>query len=338
MRFVRLLLAVGGLLWAAGCAHAPQPTSTVAPKETVRRVPVEPRQTEEMSLVGGLGMVREEQVQEAVRREWGRVMACLGEEQERSPWLGGSLRMRVRIGAGGEVRSVALTESTLGRWDLERCIVGVMRTVTFPRPEGGPEAEFTYPLALRAQASFLDWPADDARVSRALARPRADARACLLPSGGESSAAPAKRSVERRKGRGEAKAKSQGASAAAQGGVSDKSLTSGSPAPAGAGFAALPSELAATVWVVDSGAVETVGLQAAEELDPKLVDCLVEKAKQWRFPDPQGHRARVTFSLVGEARSSGSSTRQEPPRPSPPQRRRAQLHPNQPHHCEGRCS
>jgi hypothetical protein len=57
------------------------------------------------------------------------------------------------------VTSVKLSESDLGNWDIEQCLLEAARSATFDKPQGG-DADFTVPLDFSAKGNAQIWDED----------------------------------------------------------------------------------------------------------------------------------------------------------------------------------
>jgi TonB family protein len=128
-----------------------------------------------MELQGGLGQIDQGAVEAQIRRRLPEINRCYTEVLSRLWYLAGRLELKLRVAADGQVRSAAVTRSTVGNYEVERCVAQVVHGVAFPRPQGG-EAEFTYPVEFAARAPVGSWPPD--RLEPAMARYLRQAQGC----------------------------------------------------------------------------------------------------------------------------------------------------------------
>jgi outer membrane biosynthesis protein TonB len=70
--------------------------------------------------------------------------ACYERELKRNPSLKGKLVLEVTVGENGRVVDIEVTDNALNN-AVANCIKGKMRSIRFPKPEGG-EATFSYPF------------------------------------------------------------------------------------------------------------------------------------------------------------------------------------------------
>ncbi|MCA9673163.1 MAG: AgmX/PglI C-terminal domain-containing protein [Myxococcales bacterium] len=105
--------------------------------------PVRPMRS--MKLAGTLGSLDAGLIQQTVNQNLGRVTRCFNTSFQSQPFLGGEVKLRVRVKRDGSVKWLRIEHSNLGSRRSESCILATMRYVRFDRPSGG-EAEFTIPL------------------------------------------------------------------------------------------------------------------------------------------------------------------------------------------------
>lgn len=84
---------------------------------------------------------------------------CYMTKVGRRRWLGGHVVLHWDIKRDGTVTSVKLSESDLGNWDIEKCLLEAARSATFDKPQGG-DADFTVPLDFSAKGNAQVWDED----------------------------------------------------------------------------------------------------------------------------------------------------------------------------------
>lgn len=166
------------LLSCAGptAPRAPAAAPTVAPVAAAAPAPVAEGDRDSMSLQGGMGQIDQAQVQEEWKRHMPEVNRCYTEVLQRHWYLSGELVVKVRLGETGQVRAAAVVRSTLGNYDIERCVTQVALRLQLPAPKGGAEAEFSCPVEFPARATVRTWPED--RVAPELSRHRGELTTC----------------------------------------------------------------------------------------------------------------------------------------------------------------
>jgi len=80
-----------------------------------------------------------------IRRRKRAFQACYERELKRSSDLAGKVLLEVTVGSNGRVNSVEILENDLNA-SVGNCVRSKMRSIRFPKPEGGDEAIFTYPF------------------------------------------------------------------------------------------------------------------------------------------------------------------------------------------------
>jgi hypothetical protein len=172
---------------AAGCAHqekAPPPVEPV--RQTVAPQPPPPEPEDEIKVSGTLGTLNDDEIAGPFKRRWDDITRCYGDAQSKLPYLGGRVEIKLRVGAQGELKKSFVSSSTMGSYEAEKCILGVARELTFSRPHGGNEAEFTYPLEFRGAKNVSEW--DGSRVKPTVTKHKRELSACkqrggALPAG-----------------------------------------------------------------------------------------------------------------------------------------------------------
>lgn len=84
---------------------------------------------------------------------------CYMTKVGRRRWLGGHVVLHWDIKKDGTVTSVKLSESDLGNYDIEKCLLDAARSATFDKPQGG-DADFTVPLDFSAKGNAQIWDED----------------------------------------------------------------------------------------------------------------------------------------------------------------------------------
>lgn len=169
--------AVLALVLVAGCAHeAPKPAPAPAPVVQAAPPPKREEPDEQMKVAGTLGTLDEDEIAGPFQRRWDDITHCYDEVAQKQQFLGGKIEVKLRVTRAGDPKSAFVASSTFGNYDAERCVLAIARELHFPKPKGGGEAEFTYPIEFRARRPVQAW--DEARVSPSLARHRRDVHEC----------------------------------------------------------------------------------------------------------------------------------------------------------------
>ncbi len=121
---------------------------------------IDRKNDEELQVQGELGILEQEQIDGAFRPRTEQINHCYHEVVAKLWYLGGKLELKVRVKRDGGVKEVSLV-NPLGSLHVEKCIAGIVRDLSFPKPRGNGEAEFNYSWDFRAKASMKDWTNDD---------------------------------------------------------------------------------------------------------------------------------------------------------------------------------
>ncbi|MBI5495627.1 MAG: AgmX/PglI C-terminal domain-containing protein [Deltaproteobacteria bacterium] len=95
------------------------------------------------------GLGRDE-VARVVRRHHARISYCYERELNGHPDLGGRVEARFSIGADGRVAHAEVGSTTLNHPPTEDCVLGVLRSMIFPRPRSGGEVAVNYPFLFQS--------------------------------------------------------------------------------------------------------------------------------------------------------------------------------------------
>lgn len=176
--------ALVSVLCLAGCAAR---ASVPAPAPVPRALPAPPRAVPDddhdgLTVSGTLGRLDQADVDEQFRGSLSEINRCYTEALRRRWFLSGRMELRLRIARDGQVREAAVVQSSLGCYDLERCVLAVVEKLRFAPPQGG-EAEVSYPVSFPQRAAVHDWPED--RVAPQMARWRAELSLCRARLRGE---------------------------------------------------------------------------------------------------------------------------------------------------------
>jgi TonB family protein len=109
-----------------------------------------------MQVEGTLGQLDQGAIDSGLRPQMATVTRCFDERARRLPYLSGRVALKFRIARDGAIKTLTLTESSLGSYTVERCILQAMNMARFERPKGG-EAEFTYSLEFSGKVTPLVW-------------------------------------------------------------------------------------------------------------------------------------------------------------------------------------
>src|SRR5262249_29560920 len=176
---VQTALLMGLGLLAVGCGSDPPPPPQTPPAAATipAHVTVPSEEVDDgirLSGDGVLGSLPDDQIQGPIQQRWSEILRC--KEQSRPPWyVSGKIELHFRVSREGEVKRLSIDDGTIGNWGIEKCVLGIARTMHFARPRGG-EAEFSYPIEFPARAQVTDW--GEEQISADIARHRRELAQC----------------------------------------------------------------------------------------------------------------------------------------------------------------
>jgi hypothetical protein len=154
-----LLAAPGGV---AAKKPKAKPEPTLAPADNA------------MHIEGTLGELDAGQVERLFRDNQPALRKCYDKESADLHYLGGRLEVKVVVAPSGQPKSVTL-DSSLGCFEVERCMATIIEKLKFPQPKGG-DGEVTYPFEAAARTPVGSWQAP--RISATVAKKKGPIRAC----------------------------------------------------------------------------------------------------------------------------------------------------------------
>lgn len=169
---MRLALALALVLSACGGSSTPAkaPDPVVSPTPTTRQIIEDDSEPEEgVTIVSTRGRMDPAVVEAGIAPHKEALSACYTENLDRRRWLGGQVMLWWDVDKEGTVTGVHLHETepgtSLGNWEIEKCILDVARQATFGKPIGGA-ADFQIPLEFTAKGRLVTW--DDDQALRAV--------------------------------------------------------------------------------------------------------------------------------------------------------------------------
>ncbi len=156
------MLAWIALPFAVGCSSSPAPE--VPLDDGAARSDTQ-RQGTGVGVEADIGALNEGQVTSTFQKAQGAFGRCMDSGRSRLPYLSGSVHFKVRVGASGKANSAFLTRSTLGDHDTETCMLGALKSASWPAPVGGKEGIAETEFTFDADGSVrqpVEWAPEDA--------------------------------------------------------------------------------------------------------------------------------------------------------------------------------
>jgi hypothetical protein len=142
----------------------PPPPKPEPPPPVAKRVPIEDNEVEDsqVTVVNAKGHMDKAAVEAGISPHNEELTDCYMKNVKRRRWLGGHVLIHWDIKQDGTVTAVKLmSESDLGAWPIEKCLLEVARSASFDKPIGG-DADFSLPLDFSAKGASLPWSEDQA--------------------------------------------------------------------------------------------------------------------------------------------------------------------------------
>jgi hypothetical protein len=171
---IRVASVAGVALGACGGRpRDPDPKISAVP---LTRVPVHDTEADDgVQVVHDKGHMDAAAVDAGLAPHRAALTGCYTQQVGQRTWLGGHVVLRWEVAADGTVARLLVTESDLGAWPIERCLLEVARTAELGKPIGGP-AELTLPLDLTSRGAPEVW--DEAHSAAAIGGQLARLDAC----------------------------------------------------------------------------------------------------------------------------------------------------------------
>ncbi len=173
-------LACGG----GGGATKKNAETPIDPKVfTPTRTPIEENEVEDgVEIVNARGHMEPAVIETGLAPHKDALTGCYMTKVGKRRWLGGKVAIHWDISKAGEITSVKLTESDLGAWPIEKCLLETARAATFGKPKGG-DADFMVPLEFIAKGKAAIW--DEDAALRAIGGQLAKLDECTKPPKGK---------------------------------------------------------------------------------------------------------------------------------------------------------
>lgn len=152
------LLPIGLVLLAAcGGAEVPKNENDVKPVATSHGT------APKLNMQSEFGVIDEGAAKKVIAQLTPTIQRCHTSNLKRVEYLAGDIKFYIRIGDDGRAKWVYLEESNLGDREAERCIVEALSGASWPKPEGGPQAELRSSFGFDAPGDVrapYEWSAD----------------------------------------------------------------------------------------------------------------------------------------------------------------------------------
>lgn len=269
---------------AVGCGSSPAPVEKPVEEQPKRvtRVPIEDESEdgetpeEGVTFVRTKGSITKEAIEAGLAPHATSLAECYTTKVGKRRWLGGHVVLQWNLEADGKVSSVKLTESNLGSWSIEQCMLDIAWGAEFGKPSGG-KVDFTVPLDFSAKGGTQIW--DEDQALRAVGGQIAALDDCDDFEFEPKPVKPVK------------KGKKAPPKKAPPTDEAEKPARPEKP----------PTNVTMTLYVGPGGKLQSVGFASATaEVGPKWAQCADKVANSWRLPDPRGQIAKLAVKYKAE--------------------------------------
>jgi TonB family protein len=122
-----------------------------------------------MSVSNEMGVLETADVEDSLQARFDDVRACYERAGKAREYAGGRVLLHFIVDGMGHAEDVWVVESSLGNYDVERCLVGVGRSVAFPAPSGHKSTTFDYPVEFRSTREMAVLDIDGLKIDHDLA-------------------------------------------------------------------------------------------------------------------------------------------------------------------------
>jgi hypothetical protein len=103
-----------------------------------------------LAMVAQQGSLDQEDAEAAIKQHWNRMVRCYDQAGDARDFAGGPVTLRWQVAGDGRPTGVHVLASSLGSFEVERCLLEVAGAVRFPRPHGNGKATVEYSLEFRS--------------------------------------------------------------------------------------------------------------------------------------------------------------------------------------------
>jgi hypothetical protein len=143
-------------LAACGGSSKPAETTPDPMSRDPSDAPVDDGQGEEyddgVQISGQRGILEPGDIEPVIKKHSDELSDCFSDNTRSLPYVGGKVELKFRVNPDGTVKAVQAANGDLGAWPVEKCLLGVSRGMSFPKPKGNGVAEFSFPIEFPARA------------------------------------------------------------------------------------------------------------------------------------------------------------------------------------------
>jgi TonB family protein len=122
-----------------------------------------------MAVDNEMGVLETADVEDTLQARFEDVRACYERAGKAREYAGGRVVLHFIVDGTGHAQDVWVVESSLGNYDVERCLVEVGRSTVFPVPSGRKATTFDYPVEFRSTHEMAVLDIDGLKIDHDLA-------------------------------------------------------------------------------------------------------------------------------------------------------------------------
>ena len=190
MKLVRLVLLLVALGPACGGDKGAR-RGEGGPEFAMRHKAPPPRPADpyaDVTMSSEVGVVDSDDVEATIQDHFDEVRGCYARAGKAQKYAGGKVLLRFLIAGDGAAQDVWVLESSLGNYDVERCLVEVGRKIRFHAPGGNKATTFEYPVEFRSSTGVSVLDVDGPKVEHDVAMLMPQLAACGRVADGDINA------------------------------------------------------------------------------------------------------------------------------------------------------
>jgi TonB family protein len=122
-----------------------------------------------MNVDNEMGVLETADVEDALQARFDDVRACYQRAGKAQEYAGGRVVLHFLVDGAGHAEDVWVVESSLGNFEVERCLVEVGRSVAFAAPSGHKATTFDYPVEFHSTNGMAVLDIDGLKIDHDLA-------------------------------------------------------------------------------------------------------------------------------------------------------------------------
>lgn len=141
-----------------------------------------------MTVDNEVGVMDTDDVEATIQEHFDDVRGCYARAGKAQKYAEGKVLLRFMVAGDGTTEDVRVLESTLGNYEVERCLVEVGRHIHFHAPNGNKPTTFEYPVEFRSSTGAEVLDVDGPKVEHAWATLLPQLAACGAVADGQVNA------------------------------------------------------------------------------------------------------------------------------------------------------